>query len=53
MESVRKWSSRSPIKPISRQWMYIKPDAQFVINPGGTQDLGNALVIGGRVSVNF
>ena len=34
-------------------WMYIKPNAQFVINPGGTQDLGNALVIGGRVSVNF
>ena len=34
-------------------WMYIKPNAQFVINPGGTQDLGNAFVIGGRVSVNF
>jgi porin len=35
------------------KWLYIKPNAQFVINPGGTQDLGNAFVIGGRVSVNF
>ncbi len=34
-------------------WMYIKPNAQFVINPGGTQDLNNAFVLGGRVSINF
>jgi porin len=35
------------------KWLYIKPNAQFIINPGGTQDLGNAFVIGGRVSMNF
>jgi porin len=35
------------------KWLYVKPNAQFIINPGGTQDLGNAFVIGGRVSVNF
>jgi carbohydrate-selective porin OprB len=35
------------------QWLYIKPNAQFVINPGGTQDLGNAFVLGCRLSVNF
>lgn len=40
-------------KAVLTPWLYIQPDAQFVINPGGTQDLGNALVIGGRVSVNF
>jgi porin len=34
-------------------WLYIQPDAQFVINPGGTQDLRNAFVIGARVSLNF
>jgi porin len=34
-------------------WLYIQPDAQFIINPGATQDLKNAFVIGGRVSVNF
>jgi porin len=34
-------------------WLYIQPDAQFIINPGGTQDLRNAFVIGARVSLNF
>jgi porin len=40
-------------KAVLTPWLYIQPDAQFIINPGGTQDLGNAFVIGGRVSVNF
>ena len=40
-------------KCILTPWLYIQPDAQFIINPGGTQDLQNAFVIGGRVSVNF
>ena len=40
-------------KAIFTPWLYIQPDAQFIINPGGTQDLKNAFVIGGRVSVNF
>ena len=40
-------------KVILTPWLYIKPDAQFIINPGATQDLNNAFVIGGRVSVNF
>jgi porin len=40
-------------KAVLMPWLYIQPDAQFVINPGGTQDLGNALVLGGRLSVNF
>ncbi len=35
------------------KWLYVKPNAQFIINPGGTQDLGNAFVVGARVSVNF
>ncbi len=34
-------------------WLYIQPDAQLIINPGATQDLNNAFVIGGRVSINF
>jgi len=34
-------------------WLTIQPDFQFIINPGGTQDLNNAFVIGGRVSVTF
>ena len=31
----------------------IQPDAQFIINPGAMQDLRNAFLIGGRVSINF
>ena len=40
-------------KAVLTPWLDVQPDAQFVINPGGTQDLGNAFVIGGRVSLNF
>lgn len=34
-------------------WLVVQPDLQYIINPGGTQDLGDALVIGGRVSIIF
>ena len=40
-------------KAILTPWLYIQPDAQFIINPGATQDLSNAFVIGGRVSIDF
>jgi porin len=35
------------------KWLSIHPNVQFIIHPGGTQDLDNALVVGGRVSINF
>ena len=35
------------------KWLSIQPDLQVIINPGGSQDLNNALVIGGRVSITF
>jgi Carbohydrate-selective porin len=34
-------------------WLHIQPDAQYIMRPGGTGDLGNAFVLGGRVSVTF
>ncbi len=34
-------------------WLTVQPDAQVIINPGGTQDLNNAFVIGGRASIAF
>lgn len=34
-------------------WLIVQPDVQYIINPGGTQDLDNALVVGGRASVTF
>ena len=40
-------------KAILTPWLDVQPDAQFIINPGGTQDLNNAFVVGGRVSINF
>ena len=40
-------------KAILTPWLYFQPDAQFIINPGATQDLRNAFVLGGRVSINF
>lgn len=34
-------------------WLHVQPDIQCIIRPGGAGDLGNALVLGGRVSVAF
>ncbi len=34
-------------------WLIVQPDLQYIINPGGTTDLDNALVVGGRASVVF
>ncbi len=35
------------------KWLHVKPDLQYIIRPGGSGDLGDALVLGGRVSVIF
>jgi porin len=35
------------------KWLSMQPDLQFVINPGGNQDLKNALVIGLRTAITF
>src|SRR6516165_2719507 len=35
------------------KWLSVQPDLQVIINPGGNQDLNNALVIGSRVSITF
>jgi porin len=34
-------------------WCVLQPDVQYIINPGGTRDVGNALVIGARCSIAF
>lgn len=34
-------------------WLVVQPDLQYIINPGGTSDLNNALVIGGRAAIAF
>ncbi len=34
-------------------WLHVQPDAQYVVRPGASGDLGNAFVLGGRASVVF
>lgn len=34
-------------------WCVLQPDVQYIINPNGTSDVGNALVIGARCSITF
>lgn len=34
-------------------WLVVQPDLQYIINPGGTDSLSNAFVVGGRASVTF
>jgi len=35
------------------RWFMLQPDLQFIINPGGTNDFANAVVIGGRAAIVF
>jgi len=48
-EMVLEFTYQAQITP----WLVVQPDLQYIINPGGTADLNNALVIGGRASVTF
>ena len=34
-------------------WSYFQPDLQYVIDPGGTGDIPNALVIGFQMGLTF
>jgi porin len=35
------------------QWLVFQPDLQFIIHPGGSGSIDNALIIGGRLTVTF
>jgi carbohydrate-selective porin OprB len=35
------------------KWLSMQPDFQFLINPGGNQDLKNSLMIGLRTAITF
>ena len=34
-------------------WFIVQPDLQYIINPGATSDVGNALVVGCRAKLSF
>ncbi len=48
-EWALEWSYRMQVN----QWLYVQPDIQWIINPGGTGDIPNALVLGGEIGVTF
>jgi len=48
-EMVIEFTYQAAITP----WLTIQPDLQYIVNPGGTSDQGNALVIGGRAAISF
>jgi len=35
------------------RWLQVKPDVQYVIKPGGTGKIPNALVIGFQLALNL
>jgi len=48
-EWVMEWDYRAQITP----WLYVMPCAQWIINPGGTGRIANALVLGAEIGVTF
>lgn len=48
-EMVLEWSYIIQIAP----WLHLQPDVQYVINPGGTGNIPDALVIGAQLAVNL
>jgi porin len=35
------------------KWLQLQPDLQYIIHPGGTGDLANAIVVGARLTATF
>ena len=48
-EKVLEIAHRFQVTP----WSYFQPDIQYVIDPGGTGDIDDALVIGAQMGVTF
>lgn len=48
-EWVLEWDYRAQLTP----WLYVMPSVQYVVRPGGTGNLPNALVIGAEIGVTF
>src|SRR5258705_2763743 len=49
-ESVLEWTYRIALWKTA---LFFQPDIQYVINPGGGHNLGNALVLGCQIGFNF
>ena len=48
-ELVLEWTYAIAMTP----WLTVQPDIQYVIRPGGQSSVGNALVVGVQLSLQF
>lgn len=48
-ELVLEWTYAISVAP----WLTVQPDVQYVINPGGRSSVGNAVVVGAQLFVEF
>jgi porin len=48
-EWVLEWDYRAQVTP----WLYVMPSVQYVIRPGGTGEIPNALVLGAEIGITF
>ena len=48
-EWVLEWDYRAQLTP----WLYVMPSVQYVIRPGGTGSIPNALVLGAEIGITF
>jgi len=49
-ESVLEWTYRFNMKQGA---VFVQPDLQYIIRPGATGQIGNALVLGCQMGINF
>jgi porin len=35
------------------RWLIVQPDLQYIINPGGRSSVGNAVVVGAQLAIEF
>jgi porin len=49
-ETVLEWTYRFNFR---KEALFFQPDIQYVINPGGTGNIDNALVLGCQIGANF
>jgi porin len=48
-ELALEWTYMTQVTP----WLQVQPDIQYIINPGGTGRIKNALVLGFQLALNF
>jgi len=50
---TQEWALEASYRIQFTPWLYIQPDMQWIIRPGGTGDIPNALILGGEIGITF